>query len=68
MRRWLRAFLLALLFSLLFGLAVGTALRMRLERPIRYIGALLPRATLPLDVGDAGAAVLDPRHHEEQVG
>jgi hypothetical protein len=66
--RWLRAILLALLFSLLFGFAVGTVLRMRLERPTWYIGAVLPRATLPLDVGPAGAAVLDPRHHEEQVG
>jgi hypothetical protein len=65
--RWLRAFLLALLFSLLFGLAIGTMLRMRLERPTRYIGAL-PRAALPLDVGDAGAPVLDARHHEQQVG
>jgi len=66
--RWLRTLLLALLFSLLFGLVVGTILRMRLERPTRYIGAVLPRATLPLDVGLAGAPVLDARHHEQQVG
>ena len=32
---------LALLFSLLVGFAIGTALRMRLERPIHYIGELL---------------------------
>jgi len=66
--RWLRTILLALLFSLLFGLVVGTILRMRLERSTRYIGAVLPRATLPLDIGDGGAPVLDARHHEQQVG
>ena len=36
----LRTVLLALLASLLFGLAVGTWLRLRLERPTWYIGAL----------------------------
>jgi hypothetical protein len=63
----LRSILLALLLSLLLGLAIGTALRLRLERPIVYLmSALLP--PLPLDVGHARAVVLDPRHHEEQVG
>lgn len=66
--RWLRTFLFAMLLSLLLGLAIGTWLRLRLERPVRYIGAELPLPPLPLDVGDAGAPVLDPRHHEEQVG
>ncbi len=61
-----RGALLALLFSLLLGLAIGTAIRLRLERPVRYLGSAAPAA--PLHVGDAGAAVLDPRHHEEQVG
>jgi hypothetical protein len=66
--RWLRTFLLALLFSLLVGFAIGTLLRLRLERPTRYIGVTLPLAALPFDVCDAGAPVLDPRHHEEQIG
>ena len=74
--RWLRRFFLALLLSMLVGLAIGTWLRLRMERPVRYIGASLPcaglgiatLAPLPCDVGDAGAVVLDPGHHEEQVG
>ena len=37
----LRGVLLALLVSLLVGIAIGTALRLRLERPIHYIGQLL---------------------------
>ena len=37
----LKGVLLALLFSLLVGFAIGTALRMRLVRPIHYIGELL---------------------------
>ena len=62
----LRGILWALLISLLVGFAVGTTLRLRLERPIRYIGsAIAPR---PFDVGDPRAAVLDARHHEEQIG
>ena len=66
--RWLRTFLLALLLSLLVGLAIGTLLRLRLERPTRYIGTILPLASLPLDVCDAGTPGLDPSQHEEQVG
>ena len=66
--KWLRSVLVALLLSLLLGLVIGTLLRLRLERPRQYIGALLPAAALPLHVGDADAAVLDARHHEEQIG
>jgi hypothetical protein len=40
MRKWLIRLLLALLFSLLVGLAIGTWLRLRLERPVYYIGAV----------------------------
>ena len=70
MRKWFGRLLLALLLSLLVGLAIGTALRLRLERPVYYIGAaerpgLFP---LPLRLGEAGAAVLGAGHHEEQVG
>jgi hypothetical protein len=64
--RMLKRVLLALLFSLLLGFAIGTWLRLRLERPVVYMGSAVPR--LPLDVGHTGAAILDPGHHEEQVG
>ena len=64
--RVLRRLLLALLFALLVGFAVGTVLRLRFERPVQYLGSAPP--TLPLDVVDAPAVVLDARHHEEQVG
>ncbi len=36
--RVLRQILLALLFSLLFGFAVGTVLRLRMDRPVWYLG------------------------------
>lgn len=62
----LRRVLLALIFSMLLGLAIGTLLRVRLERPVVYIGSAA--AARPLDVGLTGAPVLDPRHHEEQIG
>ena len=39
MLKWLGRLLLALLLSLLVGLAIGTWLRLRLERPVYYIGA-----------------------------
>jgi hypothetical protein len=70
MERWLRRVGIALLCSLFAGFAFGTCLRQRAERPTLYLGALggsLRVPALPLDVGDAGAAVLDPREHEEQV-
>ncbi len=38
-RKWLGRLLLALLLSLLVGLAIGALLRLRLERPVYYIGA-----------------------------
>ena len=70
--RWLGRLALALLFSLLVGLAIGTVLRLRLERPITYIGqaspSAAPLASLPLDVGAAGAVVFDAGQHEQQVG
>ncbi len=42
MRRLAKSLLLALLFSLLLGFAIGTAIRLRLERPVEYIGAVQP--------------------------
>ena len=64
----LRKLLIALGASLLLGLAIGTALRLRLERPTWYIGASLPLAPFPLDIRDPRSSVLDPGHHEEQIG
>jgi len=64
--RIVRGILIALLLSLLVGLFIGTALRLHMERPEVYIGSAL--APLPLDVGHAGAGVLDPSHHEQKVG
>jgi hypothetical protein len=40
--KWLGRLGLALLLSLLLGLAIGTWLRLRLERPVYYIGAISP--------------------------
>jgi len=61
---------IALLCSLLAGFAFGTCLRQRAERAPVYIGGLpgsVGAPTLPLDVGEAGAPVLDAREHEEQI-
>jgi hypothetical protein len=66
--RWIRRFLIALLLSLLIGLAIGTAIRMRLERPVEYLGLRSALPARPLDVDDVRSAVLDPRHDEEQIG
>ena len=63
---WLKRIALALLISLLVGMAIGTVLRIRMERPKIYIGSVAPR--LPLDVGHARAAILDPGQHEQRVG
>jgi hypothetical protein len=67
-RAALRGILLALLAALVAGFVAGTVIRMRFERPVRYLGALVPVAGRPLDVAAAGAPVLHPRHHEQQVG
>jgi hypothetical protein len=42
----LKGVLLALLFSLVMGFAIGTVLRVRLEKPVHYIGELLLDDTL----------------------
>ncbi len=72
--RVLRGVLLALLVSAAVGFAIGTVIRLRLERPSRYIGydngscpgSAVP--TDPLDIGKLRPRVFHPRHHEEQVG
>ena len=67
----LRAILLALLLSLLFGLLVGTIIRLRLERPQRYMVwhlELLEPSPVPQHLVDSRAPVLDACHHEQEVG
>lgn len=73
-RALLRTVLLALAVAFGVGFGVGTWLRCQMERPEGYIGArqapepaALAGPALPLDVGHAGAAVLHPGEHEEQV-
>jgi len=72
-----RGILLALLLSFLVGIAIGTLLRRRMERPVRYIGAVRSVdapwarsavAAGPLDVADARPGILAPGEDEEQVG
>ena len=62
----LKGALLALLVWLVLGLAIGTALRLRFEQSVYYLGSAI--APHPLDVSDTRPPVLDPRHHEEQIG
>lgn len=64
--RVIRTILVALLVSLLVGFAIGTALRLRVERPVRYIGSTF--SADPLDIGDARPAIFHPCHHEQQIG
>ena len=66
-RAALRAVLLALLGALIAGFVAGTVIRLRFERPVRYLGALGAAARGPLHVAPAGALVLHPGQHEEQV-
>ena len=40
MLKLLGRIMLALLLSLVIGLALGTLLRLRMERPVEYLGAL----------------------------
>ena len=74
MAKLLRSIALALLGSLLVGLILGTWLRIQSEavQPI-FIGCAACEtastlASAPHDVGHAGAAVLDARDHEEEIG
>jgi hypothetical protein len=69
--KWLGRLLLALLLSLLVGLAIGTWLRLRLERPVYYIGAAETPLLTPLPLGGppsraCGDPSLEP--HLLQVG
>jgi hypothetical protein len=67
MKRFTRLVLLLLLVEIVIAAALGTRVRRQLEQPVTYLGRFLVPAE-PLHVGDAGAAVLDAREHEEQVG
>ena len=72
-RRALRGVLLFLLLWFLLWLVIGSVIRMRMERPVRFIGGAGGRASgpsvasLPLHLGETRAAVLDPCHHEQEV-
>ena len=71
-----RRILLGLLLWLLMSFALGTWIRLRLEKPTVYLGAasaayapaVASGGPAPLDVGDPGPPVLDPRQDEEQIG
>ena len=74
-----RGIFLALLASLVTGLVIGTAIRLRLERPVRYfveaampstpeVSAALLTSSPPRHIRNPGTPILDPRQHEEQVG
>ena len=62
----LRRVLIALLISLLVGFAIGLVIRVRLERPVRYIASAA--APDPLDIADAPTPVFYTGDHEEQIG
>jgi hypothetical protein len=72
-RRALRGVLLFLLLWFLLWLVIGSVIRLRMERPVRFIGSAGTRdsgsavASLPLHLGETRAAVLDPCHHEQEV-
>ena len=72
-RRALRGVLLFLLLWFLLWLVIGSVIRMRMERPVRFIGGAgawdsgSALASLPLHLGETRAAVLDPCHHEQEV-
>ena len=66
MLKWLGRLLLALLLSLLVGLAIGTWLRLRLERPVYYIGAADTRGLDPSRQGDVSIAVGMVEHRHDR--
>ena len=61
---------IALLLWFIAVFAITTVVRLRFHRPVVYVGqasASSPDA-LPFHVGHTGAAILDARHHEQQIG
>ena len=67
MLKWLARIGLALLFALFFGLAIGTVLRLRMERPVTYIGDVGERSADPDFVQDGsgtGAAIVFAANRE----
>jgi hypothetical protein len=65
MRRLRRWIFWLLVLELIAAFAVATAVRLKLERPARYIGSA-PRARPHLII-ESGAPVLDAGQHEEQI-
>ncbi len=72
-RRTLRGVLLLLLLWFLLWLVIGSVIRIRLERPVRYIGGSAREAAgsafaaLPLHFDETCAAILDASHHKQEV-
>ena len=72
--RILRTVAWAVLIAFAFGFFIGTLLRLKLDRPVRYIGAtersetLLRAAVDPSHIGHALPRILMSRDHEEQIG
>jgi len=64
-KRLTRFILWLLLLELIAAFAVATAIRIKLEKPVRYIGSALP--ALPHHVDDAGTPILDAGQHEQQI-
>jgi len=71
-RRALVGVIFFLLVWFLAWLVIGLVIRTHLESPVRYIGRSAARdsssASLPLELGPAGPAILDPGYHEQEVG
>lgn len=78
--RIVRSILLSLLFSLAVGFVIGTIIRLKLDPPEFYIGALfepsagpasadssIGGAATPLDVRHARARILEAGEYEEQI-
>ena len=55
-----------LVLELIAAFAIGTVIRLKLEQPARYIGSTIPSGPDP--IAEPGTPVLDPGHHEQQVG
>jgi|GEM_PF-2321145 len=72
-RRTLRGVVLVLLLWFLLWLVIGSVIRIRMERPVRFIGhagahdSSSAFASLPLHLGQIRAAVFDASHHKQEV-
>ncbi len=73
-QRTLRGVLLLVLLWFLLWFVIGFVIRLRMERPVRFIGASgtpassSALASLPLHLGKACPVVFHAGHHEQEVG